>query len=371
MMTLERFCVQISGTIGLMQSTMQNPSYHGEGDVWTHTLMAMEAMQSMDEYNTLDEMERRILDYACLLHDVGKTICTVEEDGVLVSRGHSVKGEDIARNLLWTSGFNGSMMRFRETVCALIRDHGKAVHYWNDIGRYDDPSWIQRMALRTPAEHYNMRLLYILSNADLNGRICDEKGDLLTALEMFRECAERHGCFTSAPDFADGYSRFAFLDGKTYSPSVQLHDGTWGEVIVMSGLPASGKTTWIRKNMNDIPVISLDNMRRKLNIKPNDDQGEVLRAAFGMAKDFLRSRTRFIWDATCINHDMRKKIIGMSMDYGAHVRVIYLETDESTRIKRNKSRKNYAVPANVMADMRRRMVPPAFDEAHDVEWICE
>ena len=372
MMALEQFMDRIPRTVELMKSTHQNPKYHGEGDVWTHTMMALDHMRSMDEYRSLTDHEKSILDFACVLHDVGKTICTEAEDGEIVSRGHSVKGEGIARRLLWAAGFNADGMFFREAVCALVRHHSKPPRFWDDVNEneHDAILKLQRLASYSPATGFTLKLLHILSSADWNGRMCNGKDDGLWSLDMFREYAIDNGCWNGSPEFHDAYSRHAFLRGNTSMPSQKVYDATRSQVIVLSGLPASGKSAWVEKNGNGCPVVCLDAIRADLKVKPRDDQSKVMQVAFDKAKEYLRSHQTFIWDATCLNRDMRKKILGLGRDYHAFTKVVYLECDDIERNRRNMSREERKrVPDDIMEKMKERVVPPTFDEASDVTWI--
>ena len=372
MITIEQFIDRIPWTVELMKNTRQNPRYHGEGDVWTHTMMVLDYMHGMDEYKSLTDCEKNILDFACVLHDVGKTICTEIEDGEIVSKGHSVKGEGIARRLLWAAGFNADGMFFREVVCTLVRHHSKPPRFWDDVNENEHNAILklQRLASYSPAKDFTLKLLYILSNADWNGRICNEKDDGLLSLDMFREYAIDNDCWNGSPEFYDAYSRHAFFQGKTSMPTQRVYDSTKSQVIVLSGLPASGKSTWVEKNGDGCPVICLDAIRADMKVKPWEDQSKVTQVAFDKAREYLRNNQTFIWDATCLNHDTRKKILGLGRDYNAFTNVVYLECDDVERNKRNRSRDECKrVPDGIMDKMKEHVVPPSFDEAHDVAWI--
>ncbi len=361
MKTLEEFISSIPDTVEAMKGTPQNPVYHGEGDVWTHTQLVMDELHKLEEYKGLSFTEKNVLNFACLLHDVGKTVCTKLVDGELQSHGHARLGAGIARRLLWDAGFCGKLMDFRESVCALIRMHGKPPHPLSE-------QEIQRLSLLTPASQYNMKLLYILSKADWNGRVCatKEEGDIF--IELFREYAKDMKCL-GTPWTPDAYSRHAFLCWATYSPSYKLYNSTWGEVTIMSGLPASGKTTWVSRHRAKLPVVSLDEIRRRKGISPTDNQGVVVQCAVDEAKEHLRNHQPFVWDATCLNPDMRKKIVGLAMDYQAFANIVYIETDDEDRLERNR-RREYSVPEDVMDKMKSKVEPPLYDEAHDVNWVC-
>ena len=47
----------------------------------------------------------------------------------------------------------------------------------------------------------------------------------------------------------------------------------------MSGLPGAGKDNWVRNNLPDWPVISLDAVREELDVDPTDAQGQVINRA--------------------------------------------------------------------------------------------
>ncbi len=87
-----------------MQETPQDPVYHAEGDVWIHTRMVCEALIENSQWRALPPTEREIVFTASLLHDVAKPLTTREEGRRITSRGHSKRGEIMARGLLWRMG---------------------------------------------------------------------------------------------------------------------------------------------------------------------------------------------------------------------------------------------------------------------------
>ncbi len=80
-----------------MQQCMQEPEFHAEGDVWTHTRMVVDALLALPEYQALGSDEQNLLLHAALLHDVAKPACTVLENGRISSPRHAKVGEKIAR----------------------------------------------------------------------------------------------------------------------------------------------------------------------------------------------------------------------------------------------------------------------------------
>ncbi len=74
----------------------QNPTYHAEGDVWTHTMMVLDAAaQYRDQTaNPFGFM------MTALTHDFGKAICTETVDGKIRSYEHETKGLPLIKNFL-------------------------------------------------------------------------------------------------------------------------------------------------------------------------------------------------------------------------------------------------------------------------------
>ena len=55
-----------------IRQTSQSPVWHGEGDVYTHTLMVVDALKNLSDFQLLTDVQKHILTIAALLHDVGK-----------------------------------------------------------------------------------------------------------------------------------------------------------------------------------------------------------------------------------------------------------------------------------------------------------
>src|SRR5437870_2791595 len=55
-----------------MRACIQDPVFHAEGDVWTHTMMVGEALLSDPEFASLPRDRKVALALAALLHDVEK-----------------------------------------------------------------------------------------------------------------------------------------------------------------------------------------------------------------------------------------------------------------------------------------------------------
>lgn len=360
----------LGGLAGKMEETPQNPRWHGEGSVLAHTKLVTKTMTESPAFMDADIRTQQNLYLAAVFHDIGKIRTTRLEDGQWVSPGHARVGAEMARQILWREfGLCGTpeKQNIREAVCNLIRYHSLPPYA---IENGDGKLRLMRAAANDVlAPGFTIRSLCAISEADALGRICDDKADMLDRIALCAELAKEVGCYDGPYPFPTAHTAYACLSGKQVSPEYPLYDDTWGEVILLSGLPGTGKDTWIKNNCPQIPMISLDEIRKELNILPTQNQGRVVDAARERAKELLRKKQSFVWNATNILPTTRKQQIDLFAAYGASVRVVYLETEWDEQLRRNASRPD-AVPEGAISDMLEKLTPPEYFEAHRVEWHC-
>lgn len=362
----------LASHITAMQKTPQNPMWHGEGDVWTHTELVLDALTADPDYQAQDARHRAILFVAALLHDVAKPVCTVYENGVPTSPRHTIRGAAMARTFLWRDcGLCGtpSAQSFRETVCALVRHHGMPWH----LGERQDPErkLIQVAALGEVAPDFSLALLHILVRADLLGRVAADTAEKLADTDWAFLLATELGIQTSPYRFPNLAAKHAYLGGKQVARDYPLHDTTWGEVVLVAGLPGTGKDHYIRHHFPDLAVLSPDEIRREMHISPADRtaQGKVFAEAHARAAALLRANRPFVWNATNLSPQLRQKQLDLFRRYGAATRIVFLETDMETEFARNRGR-DATVPPAVILHMLQKTEPPTPDEAYLVEWLC-
>lgn len=352
-----------------LAQTPQNPEFHGEGHVLNHTEAVCRAVRETESYRAGDETTRKILVLSALLHDIGKITCTRWEEGHPVSPGHGRAGAELARQFLWQElGLCGTPEKaaLREAVCSLVRDHGLPPHA---IDRPDGKLQLLRFASDgTLIPGLNTELLCALGEADIRGRLCADGDALLDQVQLCREFARESGCLTGPFAFPDDHTAFAYLSGRNVPAEYPLYDDTWGTVFLMSGLPGTGKDTWIQENLPELPMISLDDIRRELRISPTDNQESVVQLARERAREFLRKKQGFVWNATNLTPMTRQKQIALFSDYGASVEVVYLETTRENQFFRNHNRPD-AVPDHAVNHMMEKLTPPRRMEAHGVRWL--
>lgn len=137
---------------------------------------------------------------------------------------------------------------------------------------------------------------------------------------------------------------------------------------MLSGIPGTGKDTWIRENAPELPMISLDEIRKEFAVGPTDPQGSVVQTAHERAKEYLRKKQPFVWNATSLTKETRQTQVSLFERYGARVRIVYLEADWNTRQERNRGRLD-AVSEIAVERMLEKTVPPTPVEAQTVEWV--
>ena len=352
-----------------MSRTEQNPEFHAEGDVWTHTRQVCEALVKLDSFRELSVEKQQAAFLAALLHDIGKIPTTRWEDDKWTSPNHTLVGSKMAREFLWQLGFCGNpeKQQLRETVCNLIRYHSFPPH------AIDDPDGKRKlMAIAANGQNcpmFTIKLLCILCEADALGRECADKAHMVEQIYLCEELARENDCYEAPFLFPAAYTRYGYLSGKDIAPELELYDDTWGEVILMSGLPGTGKDTWIKENCPDIPMISLDEIRKEMKITPTDNQSKVLEIARERARELLRKQQPFVWNATNLSPMVRAKQIKLFAQYHASVRIVYLETDWQEQLRRNGDRPD-AVPEEAICHMLKELIPPEGKEAHTVQWLC-
>ena len=344
-----------------LAATPQDHAFHAEGDVWTHTQMAIQALVDGPLYATLDPAARRTVAAGVLLHDIGKPSTTRDEAGKLTSRGHSARGENLARVALWRLGVP---FPEREAVCALIRHHQIPF-----FGITKPTAEAVRIALRLSLVTRNDWLVAV-ADADARGRRCADPADqerIIDHCALWAEHCRELGVLDRAQAFASPHTRRVYFEAGAGArqPEVLAHDDTTCEVVLMSGLPASGKDTWLRVHRPALPVISLDALRGELDVDPADTQAHVIAAARERAREYLRAGTSFAWNATNLSSQLRHQLLELFRSYRARTHVVYCETSASEQLARNRARRE-PVPAAVLDRMLERWSVPDLAEAHEL-----
>lgn len=356
-------CLEAFPVLEHAKTTPQEPKYHGEGDVWTHTCMVVEELLQLREYTGGTREEQVTLFLAALLHDVSKYSTTVVDPvtGAIGQPGHSARGAVDSRILLWDAG---APFALREAVCRMIAVHQLPFYVMSS----------QRRSRQTP-EHtvrelswqLDIRLLAALAEADMRGRICADMACVLDNIELFRELARQEGCYGQPRAFADAHTRVSYFRGADVHPDYSLFQEPGSKVTVMCGLPASGKDTWVGLHRPNLPVVSFDDARAELGLRHGKNEGQVAHRAVDKAKELLRSKSPFVWNATHLSQQMRDKTLDLLYAYGAEVELVYLERPRAELLRRN-GRRDTSLSNKALEAMVLKWEVPLPTEAHNVTY---
>jgi len=149
-----------------LRDTPQDPQWHPEGDVWTHTLLAVD--QAVPLLEGLDRPRALAVMLGTLCHDLGKPSTTRLERGRIRSLGHEEAGLPPTLSLLERWNVHTLLgYDVRAQVLGLVGNHLKPGQLYDDRERVSDGA-VRRLARRCePA------LLYRVARADCLGRTGD------------------------------------------------------------------------------------------------------------------------------------------------------------------------------------------------------
>ena len=159
-------CLDCVPELAALVGVPQDPRWHPEGCVWTHTLMVVDEAARLRRG---DSEADRLLLWGALLHDLGKPATTeTVADGGVRSHGHDREGERSARALLGRLRASG---RFRDAVPALVRHHLAPALL---VGQGAKDRAYRRLARKLAAQGVDGDLLERLARADHLGRTTED-----------------------------------------------------------------------------------------------------------------------------------------------------------------------------------------------------
>lgn len=339
-----------------MAACRQDPQWHAEGDVWTHTRLVCGELEKLVEWSALVAAARLHLLLAALFHDSGKPATTTldPESGRIRSPHHAFVGAALARRVLRGLGCDFAT---REKIVALVRHHGRPVYL------LEKPA-PEREVIRLSWLVDN-RLLHLLAVADTRGRCTREMNRPEENLDLWKLVAEEQRCYEQPYAFANDHARFLFYRDELSSLHYAPHEAHRCTVTLMSGLPAAGKDTWLGLHRRGLPVVSLDAVRNELEIDPADNQGEVIQAAREKCREHLRAGRDFALNGTNITAQTRARWISLFADYQARIEIVYLEPPLAVVLAQNRERAQ-PVPEIAIRRLAEKLEPPTLTEAHRV-----
>jgi len=139
------------------------------------------------------------------------------------------------------------------------------------------------------------------------------------------------------------------------------------KLIMMCGVPGSGKSTWIKNNFPDIIPVSRDAIRFELLDKRGgeyfDYEDEVFDKFIYQIIGSLIVDEIAIADATHLNKKARAKVLNKVAKFADEIEIIVIEVPLETALIRNELREGRArVPRGVIRRMFFQMEAPTRDE---------
>jgi len=156
---IDRLFPQLRALVGCEQE----PDWHPEGDVWTHTLLVID--NTVDQSRDLDRARRLTLMLGAVCHDFGKPATTAFSDGRIRSLNHEEAG--VAPTLQFLDRLNVHTIDgfpLRSQVVGLTAHHLKP-GMWHKVR--DE---VGDGAFRRLAQKVDLELLARLARADCTGR---------------------------------------------------------------------------------------------------------------------------------------------------------------------------------------------------------
>ncbi|HVU23972.1 MAG TPA: HD domain-containing protein [Opitutus sp.] len=181
--------------VAALRGTPQDPGWHPEGDVFTHTQLCLDALAANEEWQAGDPPRRRLLMLAVLAHDFGKPATTqwAEKRGAMhwISPGHEPAGGPLARNFLRRIG---APLALDDPVAQLVVHH--LVHHHGPDGDYTDAQ-VRRLARKlAPATIDDLALVM---TADARGRPPVDPAETLVLIAKLRAKARALALQQTAP----------------------------------------------------------------------------------------------------------------------------------------------------------------------------
>lgn len=308
----------------------------------------------LDEWPSLASHEQTVLIFTALFHDAAKPLTSLvdPDTGRVTSPKHAVEGEHVARGILRGLGCD---LATREEIARLVRYHGRPAFL---LERSEPAHEVVRLSWLV-----NNRLLYLFALADTRGRNTDSMTRPEENLHYWKLQAEETGCYGQPYPFANDHARFVFFRHREPNLHYIPHEEFSCSVTVLSGLPGCGKDTWLSRHRIALPVVSLDDIRAELHVKPTDNQGEVVQLARERCREYLRTGTSFAFNATNILKQTRGRWIDLFADYNARIELVYLEPPFDRLLRQNKDR-SHSVPEQVITRLAAKSEPPTWAEGH-------
>ena len=135
------------------------------------------------------------------------------------------------------------------------------------------------------------------------------------------------------------------------------------EMIVMMGIPACGKNTWIVKHAKNYVVVELDYIRRSMfgHQFHKDAEPFIIGTAKGFAKMLCNQGKNVIINSTGLTVYIRNEWVNIAKEYNYRTKIVFIDTPVMKCYARNSKRVGDKVPDEVIERMFNMLQTPNND----------
>lgn len=321
-----------------------NP-WHLEGDVWTHSLMVLDACRHLPQVDAVQQ-------WVALLHDVGKPGARRElpDKHRVLFQGHESLSAFISWDLLADPALGLSLAQ-RLLVFQLVALHGALYSGWFGAAEALDTAALQR-AFSGMGQAFWQRLLRQVA--------CDMQGQ-----------------WTKRDNNKQGL--LALLD-LPMSP-VRLTADERVPAVLLVGPPGSGKSR-LRQRYAGFVVVSRDDALHQVTGESSyrrawerHDREGLASAVDACLEQMFHAAVQggkpVLVDMTNLTRKQRARWLSRLPDDVYLREAVVVVCGQQTLVQRNAQRGDKAVPDGVLAQMLLRLELPLFDEFDQIAYVVE
>ena len=135
------------------------------------------------------------------------------------------------------------------------------------------------------------------------------------------------------------------------------------KLIIMVGLPGSGKDTIIKKQYKDYIIMSSDELRKELyGYEDQTHNQEVFTELHRRVKESGKKGLNIVYNATNLNRDRRVGLCNDMKKYFDRIEVVVTIASIETILKRNKTREERHLPEEKLKQMIKSIQLPTYYE---------
>jgi putative nucleotidyltransferase with HDIG domain len=333
-----------------MDKTLQNPRYHAEGSVLAHTQMVVKKYFELRDRFDLSDVEKDVLYWAAVLHDVGKTKVTKFQNGRWTSPGHEKAGLPMAFDHLIRKSDLG--IEARRQVLELVRWHGIPLYWIRENRGLDD---LKVLGTRT-----DLRLLGIFSVFDFHGRICENQDRVLGAIEQFQSvhAAKAEYELGKFASLQENYRKWDFRHKDAAWKAVKMRDmelleklvsapetdtqPTLGKKVILTiGPPQSGKTTFLKTTYPEVFRIDMaEHGMAEADLGDSYYEARKLIEFRHFLVAYLNRHRHVALDGRNLNEAFRRRITAMVREMNVEIEYLVFQAPLPIILERNRLREN-------------------------------